>query len=178
MMLQYTLRNLGPTTLAGLRGSSFLSVRYTWLYLTLQLFKIAGECDDTGPASASMVAEGDGLWNKKVPRTGILVVRLDGRLDSFGLGARLDFCSSVRCSLCDQVCPSRYLEWICIECYECYVGPPCTALVSDRASVLALKQPVCLSLPGRAESVTKGQKGPTWDQLQMSSNLCGSGIGI
>ena len=49
----------------------------------------------------------------------------------------------------------------CAVVIECYVGPPCTALVSDRVRVLALKQPVCLSLPGRAERVTKGHKGPT-----------------
>ena len=48
-----------------------------------------------------VVGEGDGLWIKKVPRTRMVVVRLDGRLGSIGLGARLDFCSSVSCSLCD-----------------------------------------------------------------------------
>ena len=48
-----------------------------------------------------VVGEGDGLWNKKVPRTRMAVVRLDGRLGSFGLGGRLDFCSSVSCALCD-----------------------------------------------------------------------------
>ena len=53
--------------------------------------------------------------NKSVVLTGELEyqVGLDGRLGSFGLGARLGFCSSVSCTLCDQVWPSRYLEWIC-----------------------------------------------------------------
>ena len=66
----------------------------------------------------------------------------------------------------------------CTVVIECYAGPPCTALVSDRVRVLALKQPVCLSLPGRAERVTKGHKGPTGAQLKMASSLSGSGIGI
>ena len=66
----------------------------------------------------------------------------------------------------------------CAVVIECYAGPPCTALVSDRVRVLALKQPVCLSLPGRAERVTKGHKGPTGAQLKMASSLSGSGIGI
>ena len=66
----------------------------------------------------------------------------------------------------------------CAVVIECYTGPPCTALVSDRVRVLALKQPVCLSLPGRAERVTKGHKGPTGAQLKMASSLSGSGIGI
>ena len=66
----------------------------------------------------------------------------------------------------------------CTVVVECYAGPPCTALVSDRVRVLALKQPVCLSLPGRAERVTKGHKGPTGAQLKMASSLSGSDIGI
>ena len=53
--------------------------------------------------SLFVIGEGDGLWNKKVPRTRMVVVRLDGRLGSFGLGARLGFCSSVSCALCGQV---------------------------------------------------------------------------
>ena len=44
----------------------------------------------------------------------------------------------------------------CADVIECYVGPPCTTLVSDRVRVLALKQPVCLPLPGRAGRVAKG----------------------
>ena len=44
----------------------------------------------------------------------------------------------------------------CAVVIECYAGPPCTARVSDRVRVLALKQPVYLPLPGRAERVTKG----------------------
>ena len=68
----------------------------------------------------------------------------------------------------------------CTVVIECYAGPPCTALVSDRVRVLALKQPECLSLPGRAERVTNcmGHKGPTGAQLKMASSLSGSGIGI
>ena len=50
-----------------------------------------------------VVGEGDGLWNKRVPNARMVVVRLDGRLSSFGLGARLGFCSSVGCTLFDQV---------------------------------------------------------------------------
>jgi len=37
---------------------------------------------------------------------------------------------------------------------------------------------VCLSLPRRAERVTKGHKGPTGAQVEMASSLSGSGIGI
>ena len=37
---------------------------------------------------------------------------------------------------------------------------------------------MCLSLPGRAERVTKGHKGPIGAQLKMASSLSGSGIGI
>ena len=66
----------------------------------------------------------------------------------------------------------------CAVVIECYTGPPCTALVSDRVRVLALKQPVYLPLPGRAERVTKGHTGPTRAQLEMASSLTGSGMGI
>ena len=66
----------------------------------------------------------------------------------------------------------------CVVVIECYVGPPCTALVSDRVRVSALKQHVCLPLPGRAERVTKGHKGAIGAQLQMTSSLSSSGIGI
>ena len=66
----------------------------------------------------------------------------------------------------------------CAVVIECYAGPSCTARVSDRVRVLALKQPVNLTLPGRAERVTKGHKGPTGTQLKMASSLSGSGIGI
>jgi len=50
-----------------------------------------------------VIGEGDGLWNKRVPRARMVVVRLDGRLGSSSLGPRLGFCSSVSCTLCDQV---------------------------------------------------------------------------
>ena len=50
-----------------------------------------------------VIGEGDGLWNRRVPNARMVVVRLNGRLGSFGLGARLVFCSSVSCTLCDQV---------------------------------------------------------------------------
>jgi hypothetical protein len=53
--------------------------------------------------SLFVVGEGDGLWNKRVPRARMVVVRLDGRLGSSSLGPRLGFCSSVSCTLCDQV---------------------------------------------------------------------------
>ena len=66
----------------------------------------------------------------------------------------------------------------CAVVIECYAGPPCTALVSDRVRVLALKQPVYLPLPGRAARVTKGHNGPTGAQLKMTSSLTGSCIGI
>ena len=66
----------------------------------------------------------------------------------------------------------------CAVVIECYAGPPCTARVSDRVRVLALKQPVYLPLPGRAERVTKGHKGPTGAQLELASSLADSGIGI
>ena len=66
----------------------------------------------------------------------------------------------------------------CAVVIECYAGPPCTARVSDRVRVLALKQPVNLTLPGRAERVTKGHKGPTGAQLELASSLSESGVGI
>ena len=69
----------------------------------------------------------------------------------------------------------------CDVVIECYVGPPCTALISDRLRALALKQPVYLFLPGRAERATKDHKAPTGAQLKnvkMTSSLAGSGIGI
>ena len=67
----------------------------------------------------------------------------------------------------------------CAVVIECYVGPPCTALVSDRVRALALKlQPVCLSLPGRAERVARGHQGATGAQLEVAPSLSGSGIGI
>ena len=66
----------------------------------------------------------------------------------------------------------------CGVAIECYVGPPCTALVGGRVRLLALEQPVYLPLPGRAEEVTKGHKGPTGAQIKMSSSLSGPGIGI
>jgi hypothetical protein len=50
-----------------------------------------------------VVGEGEGLWNKRVHNARMVVVRLDGRLGSLGLGARLGFSSSVSCTLCDQV---------------------------------------------------------------------------
>ena len=53
--------------------------------------------------SLFMVGEGDGLWNKKVPRTRMVVERLDGRLGSSNSGARLGFRSSVSSAMCDQV---------------------------------------------------------------------------
>ena len=37
---------------------------------------------------------------------------------------------------------------------------------------------VHLSLPGRAERVTKGHLGPSEAQLKISSSLAGSGIGV
>ena len=67
---------------------------------------------------------------------------------------------------------------LCAVVIECYTGPHCTALVGDMARALALKQPVYLPLPGRAERVTKGHKGPIGAQLEMSSSLTGSGMGI
>ena len=55
------------------------------------------------PVWCFVMGEGNGLWNRKLPRTRMVVVRLDGRLGSCGLGPRLGFCSSVSCTLCDQV---------------------------------------------------------------------------
>ena len=66
----------------------------------------------------------------------------------------------------------------CAVVIECYAGPPCTARVSDRVRVLALKQPVNLTLPGRAERVTKGHKGPTGAQLEVAFSPSESGAGI
>ena len=42
-----------------------------------------------------VIGEGDGLWNRKLHRTRMVVIRLDGRLGSCGLGARLGLCSSI-----------------------------------------------------------------------------------
>ena len=53
--------------------------------------------------SLFVIDEGEGLWNKRVPRTRMVVGRLDGRLGSSGLGTRLGFYSSVSCTMCDQV---------------------------------------------------------------------------
>ena len=66
----------------------------------------------------------------------------------------------------------------CFVDVELYTGPPCSALVSSRVRDLAARQPVYLSLPGRAERVTKGHTGPTGAQLSMASSIAGSGIGV
>ena len=46
--------------------------------------------------------------------------------------------------------------YACFVDVELYTGPPCSALVSSRVRDLAARQLVYLSLPGRAERVTKG----------------------
>ena len=53
--------------------------------------------------SLFVIGGGVWLWNKRVSRTRMVVVMLDGRLGSSCLGARLGFCSSVSCALCGQV---------------------------------------------------------------------------
>ena len=68
--------------------------------------------------------------------------------------------------------------YACFVDVELYTGPPCSALVSSRVRDLAARQPVYLSLPGRAERVTKGHTGPTGAQLSMASSIIGSGIGV
>lgn len=61
---------------------------------------------------------------------------------------------------------------------EAYVGPPCLPRVSDRVLALEAVQPVLLSLPGRAERVTKGHSGPSRDQLALAQSLVDSGVGV
>ena len=59
-------------------------------------------------------------------------------------------CEDSLCAVCVRAACVLY------RMIECYAGPPCTARLSDRVRVLALKQPVYLPLPGRAERVAKG----------------------
>ena len=69
-------------------------------------------------------------------------------------------------------------SYACFVDVELYTGPPYSALVSSRVRDLAAMQHVYLSLPGRAERVTKGHTGPTGAQFSIESSIVGSGIGI
>ena len=60
----------------------------------------------------------------------------------------------------------------------CVLGTDCIARVSSRVVSLAAQEVLHLSLPGRAERVTKGHLGPSEAQLKISSSLAGSGIGV
>ena len=54
------------------------------------------------PKTLFVRGDGAGLWNQEVPRTRMIVVRLDGRLGGCGVGPSLGFCSSDACALCAQ----------------------------------------------------------------------------
>ena len=58
------------------------------------------------------------------------------------------------------------------------LGPLCVLRDSDRVNSLAAKEVLHLSLPGRAEMVTKGHLGPSETQLRLASSLAGSGVGV
>jgi len=60
----------------------------------------------------------------------------------------------------------------------CVLDPLCIVRVSDRVGRLAAEEVLHLSLPGRAERVTKGHLGPSEAQLRMASSLAGSGVGV
>ena len=60
----------------------------------------------------------------------------------------------------------------------CVLGPLCVIRDSDRVNGLAAKEVLHLSLPGRAERVTKGHQGPSEAQLRLASSLVGSGVGV
>ena len=60
----------------------------------------------------------------------------------------------------------------------CVLGPLCVLRDSDRVKGLAAKEVLHLSLPGRAERVTKGHLGPSEAQLRLASSLAGSGVGV
>ena len=65
-------------------GKHFAAFVVDWLELPVTLF---------------VMGEGHGLWNTMLPRTRMIVVRLDGRLGSACAGPKLGFCSCVSCTL-------------------------------------------------------------------------------
>ena len=60
----------------------------------------------------------------------------------------------------------------------CVLDAMCIVRVSDRVSRLSADEVLHLSLPGRAERVTKGHLGPSVAQLRMASSLASSGVGV
>ena len=60
----------------------------------------------------------------------------------------------------------------------CVLDALCIVRVSDRVSRLSADEVLHLSLPGRAERVTKGHLGPSVAQLRMASSLASSGVGV
>jgi hypothetical protein len=66
-------------------GKHFAAFVVDWLELPVTLF---------------VMGEGHGLWNTMLPRTRMIVARLDGRLGSACVGPKLGFCSCVSCTLC------------------------------------------------------------------------------